>query len=67
VLEVTIAETRRQPTGIKVIQSFNVVITTIGVEMIVVPNTNLARRGVVIRFVVNLGCGLGGFLTGRNH
>jgi hypothetical protein len=63
----TIAETQRQPTRIKVIQSLDAVITTTGVETIVVPNTNVAKRGVVIKSIVNLGRGLGGFSTRRNH
>jgi hypothetical protein len=33
----TIIETRKQPTRIKVTQSFNVVITTIGVEWLLHP------------------------------
>ncbi len=35
--EMTIIETRKQPTKIKVTQSFNVVITTIGVEWLLHP------------------------------
>ncbi len=45
----------------QVTQSLNVVITTIGVEMVVVPNMDFVRRGVVIGFVTNLGCGSSGF------
>ncbi len=34
--------------------------------MIVVPSTNVIRRGVIIGFANNLGHGLNGFLVGRN-
>jgi hypothetical protein len=34
--------------------------------MVVVPNMNVARKGVVIEPIVNLGCGSDGFSTGRN-
>jgi hypothetical protein len=43
-----------------------VVITTIGIEAVIVRNMNFVRRGVVIGFATNLGCGLNGFLAGRN-
>jgi len=42
-LEITIVEIQRQPIGIKVIQSPNVVITTIGVETVVAPNMNVVE------------------------
>jgi hypothetical protein len=42
------------------------VITTIGVETVVVPNTNVAKKGVVIELVINLGHGSSGFSMGRN-
>jgi hypothetical protein len=44
VSEVVVVEIRRQLVGIKVIQSFNVVITTTRVETIVAPNMNVVRR-----------------------
>jgi hypothetical protein len=34
--------------------------------MVVVPNMNVARKGVVIELVVNLGRGSDGFSTGRS-
>jgi len=34
--------------------------------MVVTPNTNVAKRGVVIGFAINLGRGLGKFLVGKN-
>jgi hypothetical protein len=43
-----------------------VVITTIGKKTVIAPNTNVVKRGVVIGFVVNLGCGLNGFSARRN-
>jgi hypothetical protein len=65
-LEITIVEIQRQPIGIKVIQSPNVVITTIGVETVVAPNMNVVRGGMLIGSTVNLGSGLNGVLVGRN-
>jgi hypothetical protein len=50
-----ITKTWKQLVGIEVIQSFNIIITTIGVHMVVAPNTNVAKRGVVIKSIVNLG------------
>jgi hypothetical protein len=64
--EVAIVETQKQPTRIKVTQSLDVVITTIRVEMVIVRNMNVVKRGLVIEFVTNLGRGSGGFLTRRN-
>jgi hypothetical protein len=61
-----VVETQRQFVRIKVIQSLNVVITTIEVETIVVPNMNVGKRGVIIGFVINLGHGSNRFLVGRN-
>jgi len=66
VLKATIVETQKQRAIIMVTQSFNAIITTIGVETIIVPNTNVVRRGVVIGFTTNLGHGSSGFLVGRN-
>jgi hypothetical protein len=39
----TIVETQKQPTKVKVIQSLNIVITTIGMEMVIVPKNNLLK------------------------
>jgi hypothetical protein len=41
-------------------------ITTIGVEMIVAPNMDVVRRGVLIGSTAKLGSGLGGVLARRN-
>jgi len=43
-----------------------VVIKTIGVDIVVAPNTNVVRRGVVIEFVINLGHGSDEFSVGRS-
>jgi hypothetical protein len=51
-----VAKTWEQLVGIEVTQSFNIIITTIGMHMVVVPNMNVAKRGTIIKFVVNLGC-----------
>jgi len=66
VLKITITETQRQPTTIKVTQSLNVVITTIGMETIIAPNMDVVRKGVIIESATNLGCGLGGLFTRKN-
>ncbi len=49
-----VVETRRQLAGIEVTQSFHVVITTIGVDTIVI------KREVIIESIINLGRGLSG-------
>jgi hypothetical protein len=64
--EVVVVEIRRQLVGIKVIQSFNVVITTTRVETIIAPNTNVVKKGVVFGSIINLGHGSSGILVGRN-
>jgi hypothetical protein len=61
-----IVETQRQPIGIEVIQSLNAIITTIRVHMVVAPSTNVARKGVVIEYAINLGCGSNGFSIVRS-
>jgi hypothetical protein len=65
VSKVTIVEIHRQYVGIEVTQSPNVVITTIGVEIVVAPITNVVRSGVLIGFTTNLGSGLGGISIQR--
>lgn len=35
-------------------------------EIVVAPNTNFVRSGILIRFIMNLGHGLGRVLVGRN-
>jgi hypothetical protein len=49
-----------------VTKSFNVVITTTRVEMVVAPNMNVVRGGVLTKSTTNLGRGLGRVFTGRN-
>jgi hypothetical protein len=53
----SIVETRKQHAGIKFTQSFDVSITTIGVEMVVAPNIDVVRRGKLISFTRELGSG----------
>ncbi len=65
-LEAVVVGTRRQPTGIKVTQSLNAVMTTTRVETVVAPIMNVVRRGVLIGFATNLGRRLGKYLVGRN-
>jgi hypothetical protein len=55
VFEAAITETWRQPARIEVTQSLNAVIITIGVDTNVAFNTNVARKGVIIKFIINLG------------
>jgi hypothetical protein len=38
----------------------------IGVEMVVTPNVDFVKRGVLLGFVTKLGNGLGGILVGSN-
>jgi hypothetical protein len=58
-----VVEIWRQPVRIEVTQSPNVVIITIGVEMVVAPNTNVVKGGVLIGFTTNLGNGSNGVLA----
>ncbi len=51
----TIVETQKQYVKVGVTQSLGANITTTWVETIVVPNINVVRRGVLIRFVAKLG------------
>jgi len=62
-LKVTIVETRKQHVKVGVIPSFGASITTIGVEMVVVPNINVVRRGVLIGFVAKLDSRSNGILA----
>jgi len=63
---VTIVETRKQHAQVGIIPSFGANITTIGVEMVVVHNINVVRRGVLIGFVAKLGSRANGILAIRN-
>jgi hypothetical protein len=49
----------------KVTKSLNVVITTIGVEMVVTPNINVVKGGALISFVENLGHGSNIIFVGK--
>jgi hypothetical protein len=65
-LEVAFTEIQIQPTRIYVTQPFNVVILTTWLGIIVAPNTNFVKVGVLIGFAPNLGHGLSGVLARRN-
>jgi hypothetical protein len=65
-LEAIVVEIWKQPVGTKVTQSPDVIITTIGVETVVAPNTNVVKGGVLIRFATNLGNGSSGVSARRN-
>ncbi len=64
--KVAIVETRKQHVGVGVIQSLDVRITSTIVEMVVVPNIDIVKRGVPIVFTAKLGSELGGVSTTRN-
>jgi hypothetical protein len=66
VLESTVVETQIQHARVRVTQSFNVGITTTRVEMVVAPNIDVVRRGILIGFIAKLGSGSNGVLVGRN-
>jgi hypothetical protein len=34
--------------------------------MVVAPNTNVAKKGIIIEYAINLGCGSSGFSTERS-
>ncbi len=65
-LEAAIVKTQKQPTRIKVTQSFNAIIISIRVETVIAPNMDVVKKGMVIGFVLNVSRGLNGFLAGRN-
>jgi hypothetical protein len=65
-LEGIVIEIQRQLARMEVTKLLNVVITTIGVEMVVAPNTNVVRGGILIRIVENLGHGFGIIFIGKN-
>ncbi len=54
VLEVIIVETWKQHVKVGVIQSLNVGVTTTWMEMVIVPNINVVKRGVPIRSIAKL-------------
>jgi hypothetical protein len=63
--KIIIVETRRQHVGVGVIQSLDACITTIGVEMVLVPNMGVVKRGILIRSITKLSSGSSGILVGR--
>jgi hypothetical protein len=63
VSKVAIVETQRQHAGVRVIQSFDVGITTTRVETIIAPNIYVIRRGVLIGYVAKLDSRLVGVST----
>ncbi len=65
-LEAVVVETWRQHAGVGVTKLVNVSITTTRVEMIVAPNIDVFKRGVLIGFATKLGSKLGGNSIGRN-
>jgi hypothetical protein len=66
VLKIVIVIFRRQLTRIEVIQSPNVIITTIGVETKVAPSMNVVKDGVLFGPAANFGSGSSGILVRRN-
>jgi hypothetical protein len=56
----------QQRAGVKVIQSLGGGITTIGVEIIIAPNIDIVRKGILIGFVTKLGNGSSGVSMVRN-
>jgi len=66
VSEATIVETHRQHARVGATQSLNVDIITTTVEMVVVPNIDVVRRGVLIGSTIKLGSKLGGILARKN-
>jgi hypothetical protein len=57
VSKVTIVKTRRQLVGVIIIQSLDVGITTIRVEIVVLPTMDVVRMEVLIRSITKLGSG----------
>jgi hypothetical protein len=66
VSKVIVVETQKQHAGVKVIQSFNACITTTRMEIVVVPNINVVRKGVLIKSVSKLGNGSCGVLANQS-
>jgi len=63
---VVIIETWKQHVGIRVTQSFDACITTIGMEMVVTLNINVIRGGILIGSISKLGSGSSGVSIIRN-
>jgi hypothetical protein len=65
VSEATFVEIRKHA-RIGVTRSLDASITIIGVEMVVTPNIDVVRRGILIGFVAKLGSGSSGISVVRN-
>ncbi len=65
VLEMTVVEIQKH-VKVGVTQSLDVGTTTIGVEIVVMSNIDVVKRGILIRFIAKLGSGSNGILTRRN-
>jgi ABC-type transporter Mla subunit MlaD len=61
-----VVETWKQLVTLRVIQSFDVGITTTRVEIVVMPNMEVVKRGILIGSVVKLGNGSSGISIRRN-
>jgi hypothetical protein len=66
VLKIIIVIFQGQLTRTEVIQSPNVIITTIGMETMVAPSMNVVKDEVLFGSATNLGSGLSGILVRRN-
>jgi hypothetical protein len=66
VLKVVVVETHKQHVGVRVIESLYEGITTIGLEMIIVSNIDVVKRGVLIGSIIKLGSGSSGVSVVRN-
>ncbi len=65
-LEIVVVEILRKHVGVRVIQSLDAGITITWMEMVVTPNMDFVRRGILLEFVVKLGNGSNGILARRN-
>jgi hypothetical protein len=66
VSKMAVVETQRQHARVGITQSLNASITTTRVEMVVAPNIDVVKRGVLIGYVTKLGSRLNGVSIGRN-
>jgi hypothetical protein len=57
VSKVVVVETQKQPTRVRLTQSFNASITTTRVETVVVPNMDVVKRGALIGYATKLSSG----------
>ncbi len=61
-----VIETQRQHARVGIIQSLNVGITTTRVEMVIEPNINAIKRGILNRSITKLSSRSSGILARRN-